>query len=125
MGIETGDGYAVGNIDDMGEGPGIRKVRRALDVTAFGVNVMVLPEGYASNHHYHDEQQELYFVHAGELEMTFGDGTAHVLKAGGLARVNAAMSRQLKNVGSGEAVYFCAGGKDGYVGRDGHTVEAE
>lgn len=123
MGIVKADGYAVGNIDDLGEGPGIRKVRSALDVTAFGVNVMVLPEGYATNHHFHDEQEELYFVHAGEIEMSFGDGTKHVLKPGGLARVDPATSRQLKNVGSGEAVYFCAGGKDGYIGRDGHMAD--
>src|SRR5204863_4031549 len=31
-----GDGYAVGSVDGMGEGPGFRKVRRELDVTAFG-----------------------------------------------------------------------------------------
>jgi mannose-6-phosphate isomerase-like protein (cupin superfamily) len=123
MGIEKHDGYAVGNIDDLGEGPGIRKVRPALEVTAFGVNVMVLPEGYATNPHYHDEQEELYFVHAGEIEMSFGDGTSHVLRAGGLARVDPATPRALKNVGTGEAIYLAAGGKDGYVGRDGHTSE--
>jgi mannose-6-phosphate isomerase-like protein (cupin superfamily) len=123
MGIETFEGYAVGNIDDLGEGPGIRKVRPELGVTAFGVNVMVLPEGYATNLHYHDEQEELYFVHAGEIEMTFGDGTSHVLRAGGLARVDPATPRGLKNVGTGEAIYLATGGKGGYIGRDGHTFE--
>ena len=71
----AGDGWAVGTIDEMGEGPGFRKVRRALGVTAFGVNAVVMPEGIESGFHYHDEQDELYFVHRGRIEITFGDGT--------------------------------------------------
>ena len=31
-GVREGDGYAVANIADLGEGPGFRKVRRALGV---------------------------------------------------------------------------------------------
>ena len=62
-----GDGYAVGHLDGMGEGPGFRKVRRELDVTAFGVNVIVLPEGFDAGTHYHDEQEELYLVLRGTI----------------------------------------------------------
>ena len=36
--VLTGDGYAVGSLDALGEGPGFRKVRRELDVKEFGVN---------------------------------------------------------------------------------------
>ena len=32
-----GDGYAVANLSDMGEGYGFRKVRKVLGVNAFGV----------------------------------------------------------------------------------------
>jgi hypothetical protein len=32
----NGDGWAVASLDDLGEGPGSRKVRAALGVTAFG-----------------------------------------------------------------------------------------
>ena len=35
-GISSGDGWAAGNMDDMGEGPGFRKVRQALGVLATG-----------------------------------------------------------------------------------------
>ena len=42
----TGDGWAVGSLDEMGDGPGFRKVRKELGVTAFGVNAVVLPPGY-------------------------------------------------------------------------------
>ena len=58
-------GYAKGSLDELGGGPGFRKVRQALNVTAFGVNGVVYPPGQEGFLHYHDEQDELYFVHAG------------------------------------------------------------
>jgi uncharacterized cupin superfamily protein len=122
--ITSTDGYSVGNISDLGEGPGFRKVRKALGVEAFGVNVIVLPEAYETNNHSHDRQEELYFVHAGEIEIEFGDGTVHRMGPGGVARVAPATPRKLRNVGQGEASYLCVGGADGYVGRDGNLVEA-
>ena len=97
----------------------MRKVRAPLGVTAFGVNAIVLPPGYETNPHAHETQEELYFVHRGAVELRFADGTRHVLEEGGLARVDAATVRSLKNVGADESVYFCVGGADGYVGRDG------
>jgi hypothetical protein len=57
-------GYAFGSIGELGEGYGFRKVRHALGVTAFGVNAIVYPPGYQGFNHYHDTQDELYFVHA-------------------------------------------------------------
>jgi len=123
MTITTGDGYSVAHLDDLGSGPGFRKIRAELGVTAFGVNAIVLPAGYESRRHAHQRQEELYFVHEGEIELRFGDGTVHRLGPGGLARVDAATVRSLKNVGDGEATYVCAGGQGGYVGRDGIAVE--
>jgi mannose-6-phosphate isomerase-like protein (cupin superfamily) len=119
----TGDGYAVAHLDDLGEGYGFRKVRGELGVTAFGVNAIVLPPGYQTPQHFHERQEELYFVHRGTVEIFFGDGTSAVLREGGLARVDAATVRSLKNVGEDDAVYLCAGGQDGYVGRDGRNPE--
>jgi mannose-6-phosphate isomerase-like protein (cupin superfamily) len=121
----TGDGYAVGTLDGMGEGPGFRKVRRELGVEAFGVNALILPEGYAAGPHYHDEQEELYFVHQGEMEINFGDGSSHRLGPGGFARVAPATVRQVGNAGQGELVYLAIGAKDGYVGRDGRVPGGE
>jgi uncharacterized cupin superfamily protein len=120
-----GDGYAVGSIDQMGDGYGFRKIRRALGVTAFGVNAIVIPPGYATPRHFHDEQEELYFVHRGRIEMEFGDGSRHVLEPGGVARVDAATVRLVENVGTDDAVFVVVGGKDGYVGRDGRRPEGE
>ena len=117
------NGYAVGSLDEIGEGYGFRKIRKELGVKAFGVNAIVIPAGYESGDHFHDEQEELYFVHRGQIRITFGDGTAHELEEGGLARVDAATPRRVKNIGDAEAVYVVIGGKDGYVGRDGRLPE--
>src|SRR3954451_306917 len=85
--VTEGDGYAVGSIDGIGDGPGFRKIRRAPGVEHFGVNAVVLPPGVETGFHYHYEQQELYIVLSGTLEIRFGDGTSHRLEQGGLARV--------------------------------------
>ena len=124
-GVRRGEGYAVAQLEDLGEGPGFRKVRKGLDVTAFGVNAIVMPPGIESGFHYHDVQEELYFLHSGTIEIEFGDGSVERLEAGGFARVDAATVRKLRNVGDVDAVYLCAGGKDGYVGRDGRVREGE
>jgi mannose-6-phosphate isomerase-like protein (cupin superfamily) len=118
-----GDGYAVSSLERIGDGPGFRKIRRALKVTAFGTNAVVLPEGYSTGVHYHEQQEEMYFVHQGRIEMRFGDGTTHELGPGAVARVDAATHRGMRNIGKGEAIVLVCGGKDGYVGRDGKPGE--
>ena len=124
-GVEKGDGFAVSSLDAMGDGPGFRKIRRELEVAELGVNAIVVPAGIETGFHFHDEQEELYFIHQGTVEMEFGDGSKHTLTAGGLARVDAATHRKMKNVGSGEAVLVIVGAKGGYVGRDGHVPDDE
>ena len=123
--VTVGEGYAVGDLDALGEGPGFRKVRKGLGVTAFGVNAIVMPAGIESGFHYHDEQEELYFVHRGTIEIEFGDGVVQRLGEGGLARVDAATLRKVRNPGDVDAIYLIAGGKDGYIGRDGRVPEGE
>ena len=120
-----GEGYALANIEALGDGPGFRKLRRELDVEEFGVNAIVMPPGYEGGFHWHEEQEELYFVHAGEIEMEFGDGSIHRLGPGGVARVSAATRRKVKSVGEEDAVYVVVGAKGGYVGRDGRRPEGE
>jgi len=123
--VRSGDGWAVAHLDDLGDGPGFRKVRQGLGVTAFGVNAIVLPAGIETGFHFHDEQEELYFVHSGTVEMEFGDGSVERLGPGTLARVDAATVRKIRNSGDTDAVYLCAGGKDGYIGRDGRVPAGE
>ena len=123
--VVEGDGWAVANIDSLGEDYGFRKIRRELGVTAFGVNAIAMPPGHSTGRHYHDEQEELYFVHRGTVEMEFGDGSRQVLGPGGVARVDAPIVRRVRNVGDDDAVYVIVGAKDGYVGRDGRLPEGE
>ena len=119
---KQGEGYAISSLDAIGDGYGFRKIRRELGVTAFGINALVLPPGYEAGIHYHQEQEETYFVHQGEVEIRFGDGSAHRLGPGGIARVDPSTHRGLHNVGDTDAILVVVGGKDGYVGRDGQAV---
>jgi mannose-6-phosphate isomerase-like protein (cupin superfamily) len=123
--VRSGDGWAVAHIDVIGEGPGFRKVRRVLGVTEFGVNAIVLPPGIETGPHYHERQQELYFVHRGAIEMEFGDGSSEELTEGAFARVDPPTVRRIRNRGDIDAVYVIVGGKDGYVGRDGQVPPGE
>jgi uncharacterized cupin superfamily protein len=123
--VIEGEGYAAANVDALADGPGFRKIRRALGVTAFGVNAIEILPGHQTGRHFHDEQEELYFVHRGRIEIEFGDGSKHVLGPGGVVRVDAPVVRCIRNVGEEPAVYLIAGGKGGYVGRDGRLPEGE
>jgi mannose-6-phosphate isomerase-like protein (cupin superfamily) len=117
-------GYAKGSIDEMGSGPGFRKVRQALGVTAFGVNGIVYPPGQEGFLHYHDEQDELYFVHRGRATFEV-DGEEFELGPGGVVYVESTTPRKISNRTDEDLVLFVVGGKDGYVGRDGQLVDIE
>ena len=119
MALHKGEGWSVANLDDLGEGPGFRKIRRELDVSEMGVNAIVQPVGVEPDFHFHERQEEVYFVHQGAVEIEFGDGTKHRLEAGGLARVAAETPRKVTAVGDQDAVYIVFGAEGGYVGRDG------
>ncbi|MGI8731608.1 MAG: cupin domain-containing protein [Solirubrobacteraceae bacterium] len=123
--VVTGEGYAIANIAALGSGGGFRKIRGALDVKALGVNAIVMPEEFAGRRHYHYEQEETYFVHQGHAELEFGDGSVHRLGPGGVARIDAATVRRIRNVGEGDLVYLAVGAKEGYVENDGHLLPSE
>jgi quercetin dioxygenase-like cupin family protein len=116
--------YAFGSLDELGDGPGFRKIRRALDVEAFGVNAIVFPPHYEGPEHYHDTQDELYFVHRGRIRVDV-DGESRELGEGGLFHASSTTPRRISNAGDEDAVVFVVGGKGGYVERDGHLVNPE
>jgi len=116
--------HAFSSLDELGDGPGFRKVRSALGVTAFGVNAVVYPPHFEGFEHYHDTQDELYFVHRGTAKFEV-DGEERILGPGGICHVESTTQRKVSNVGDDELIMFIVGGKDGYVERDGHLVDPE
>jgi mannose-6-phosphate isomerase-like protein (cupin superfamily) len=114
--------YAFGTLEELGDGPGFRKVRPALGVEAFGVNAIVMAPGHEGFLHYHDTQDELYFVHRGTARFEV-DGESRDLGPGGLLHVASTTPRKVSNGGSDECIVLVVGAKDGYVGRDGHLVD--
>lgn len=116
-------GHSFSSLDELGDEYGFRKIRRALDVTAFGVNAIVYPPGYEGFHHYHDTQDELYFVHAGRARFEV-DGHTRELGPGGLCHVESTTPRKVSNASAtDDLVLLVVGGKGGYVERDGHMVD--
>ncbi len=114
--------HAITSLDELGEGPGFRKIRPALGVTAFGVNAIVMAPGHDGFLHYHDTQDELYFVHRGRVSVE-ADGETHELGEGGFFHVESTTPRKISNPFDDEAIVIAVGGKGGYVERDGHMVD--
>ena len=114
--------YAFSSLDELGEGAGFRKIRRALGVTAFGVNALVYAPHHEGFFHYHDTQDELYFVHRGRVRVEV-EGETHDLAEGGLFHCESTTPRKVSNPFDEEAVLLVLGGKGGYVERDGHLVD--
>ena len=115
--------HSYGSIDDMGDGV-FRKVRRELGVTAYGDNALVLAPGVVSRPHYHDEQDELYFVNRGRAQFDVA-GERFELGPGGVAHVESTTPRRITSVGEEDLVLLVVGAKDGYVGRDGRPAEPD
>ena len=114
--------YAFSSLDELGSGPGFRKIRAPLGVTAFGVNALVYPPRYEGVDHYHDTQDELYFVHRGRVRVEV-DGETRDLGEGALFHCESTTPRKVSNPFDEEAILLVVGGKDGYVERDGHLVD--
>jgi mannose-6-phosphate isomerase-like protein (cupin superfamily) len=115
--------HAFGSVDELGEGYGFRKIRVPLGVTAFGANAIVYPPGYEGFHHYHDTQDELYFVHSGSARFEV-DGEERLLGPGGLCHVESTTPRKVSNASeTDDLVMLVVGGSGGYVERDGHMVD--
>ena len=116
--------HAFSSLDELGDGYGFRKIRQPLGVEAFGVNAIVYPPRYEGPEHYHDTQDELYFVHQGRIRVDVG-GESRELGPGGLFHCSSTTPRRISNAGDEDAIVYVVGGKDGYVERDGHLVNPD
>lgn len=116
--IQLGDGWAIApTLDSLGDGM-FRRVRAQLDITAFGMNVKVMTPGASSKAHLHTEQQEVMFVHAGQVSVTFGDDITHEVGAGAIVVINPNVVHVVRVTGEEPAVLVMMGGKDGVVEGD-------
>jgi mannose-6-phosphate isomerase-like protein (cupin superfamily) len=113
--------YAFSSLDELGDGV-FRKIRPGLGITAFGANALVLPPGVTGRPHYHEEQDELYFVHRGRARFEL-PGESRELGPGGLLHVESTIPRRVTNVGAEDLVLLVVGAKGGYVGRDGAPAD--
>jgi uncharacterized cupin superfamily protein len=92
-------------------------LRRALGVTSFGVNHMLLRPGERGRIHRHAHQEEVYLVLRGVLTIETEDGEGD-LAEGTMARVAPETRRRLLNRGPGVCSILALGGAGEHVGRD-------
>lgn len=93
-------------------------LRRALGVTAFGLNQMLLRPGERGRIHRHERQEEVYLVLRGTLTLEV-EGVEQDLVEGDLARVGPEVRRRLANRGPGLCVALAIGAAGEHAGRDG------
>ncbi|MDX6646777.1 MAG: hypothetical protein QOK40_2504 [Miltoncostaeaceae bacterium] len=115
--METGVAFAR---LDLEAGERFVSLRRALGVTSFGINLMLLESGQRGRIHRHQRQEEVYLVVEGVLTLVV-EGEEHDLGAGELARVAPEVRRQLVNRGPGRAALVALGGANAHDGRDGEA----
>ncbi len=98
-------------------------LRRALGVTAFGINQMVLRPGQRMRIHRHARQEEVYLVLEGRLTVTIEAQDA-LLDPGELMRVAPDVRRQLVNRGPERVVVIALGGEGDHDSRDAEAFTA-
>jgi uncharacterized cupin superfamily protein len=118
QGMESGVSYAKLEPDSEER---FLSLRRALGVTSFGINQILLRPGQRGRIHRHASQEEVYVVLSGTLTLIV-EGEPRELGQGEVARVAPAVRRQLVNRRPGEDVLLLAlGGANEHVGRDGEA----
>jgi mannose-6-phosphate isomerase-like protein (cupin superfamily) len=100
-----------------------RQAPRHRGPSGFHIDVRLRPR-YEGFNHYHDAQDELYFVHAGTARVEIGS-EARTIGPGGLLHVESTTPRKVSNASDTEdLILLVVGAKDGYVKRDGHMVDS-
>ncbi|MDX6571396.1 MAG: hypothetical protein QOC86_552 [Gaiellales bacterium] len=94
-------------------------LRRPLELSGFGMNLILLAPGQRGRIHDHEIQEEAYLVWEGTLTLMV-EGAAHDLSRGELARVGPGVRRQLVNLGPERCALIALGATPGaHAGRDG------
>jgi quercetin dioxygenase-like cupin family protein len=119
---ELHGGVSFGALDLDGE-ERFQTLRRELDVSAFGLNLIRLRPRQRGRIHRHERQEEVYLVLEGKLTLEV-EGEAHELARGSIARVAPAVRRRLSNAGDEPLAVLAIGGAKTHEGRDGEAFGA-
>jgi quercetin dioxygenase-like cupin family protein len=94
----TADGYTIKHLDEFEQNGRWSLVRRGLDVTSFGLNVVEIEQGYAIPEHDETErdQEEVFVVLEGDAVLVI-DGEEHSAPAGTFARIAVPLTRTVRN----------------------------
>jgi uncharacterized cupin superfamily protein len=98
-------------------------LRRALGVSTFGINQIVLRPGQRLRIHRHERQEEVYLVLEGRLTVAV-EGQDTVLAPGDLMRVAPTVRRQLLNRSRTRVVLIALGGDGEHQGRDAEAFSS-
>jgi mannose-6-phosphate isomerase-like protein (cupin superfamily) len=110
------DGIATTRLDDSSPERFVG-LRRALGVTSFGMNQLLLRPGQRGRIHVHARQEEVYLVLSGRLTVEI-DGTPHDLEEGELMRVAPGIRRRVLNLGPALCSVLALGAAGVHEGRD-------
>lgn len=115
----TEPGLQIASLDLSTAEP-FQSLRRELEVTSFGMNLIRLRPRQRLRVHSHDRQEEVYLVLEGQLTLIV-EGEEHVLERGMLARVGPTTRRQLTNPTPEPVAILALGGDGEHRGRDGRA----
>src|SRR4030081_1072247 len=87
-------------------------LRRPLEVSGMGMNLMILGPGQRGRVHDHERQEEVYLVWGGSTALIV-EGEPHDLELGELARVGPGVRRQLVNRGQADVAIVALGATPG------------
>jgi mannose-6-phosphate isomerase-like protein (cupin superfamily) len=100
-----------------------QSLRRELDVSAFGLNLIRLRPRQRGRIHRHERQEEVYVVLAGTLTLEV-EGDARELPTRSAVRVAPGVRRRLVNAGAEPLVLLAIGGAERHAGRDGEAFSS-
>ena len=115
--METG--FAFAKLDPDNEERFV-SLRRALGVSTFGINQILLRPGQRGRIHRHAQQEEVYLVLDGTLTLWI-EGERHELGPGEIARVAPDIRRQIANPHPEPVLLLALGGANEHIARDGHA----
>jgi mannose-6-phosphate isomerase-like protein (cupin superfamily) len=97
-----------------------QRLRSELDVSSFGLNLIVLAGGQRGRIHNHERQEEVFLVLEGELTLSV-EGVDRVFGVDQVVRIGPAVRRQLINASPERLILLAIGGSGEHAGHDGHA----